>query len=79
MKKNKVEWLQLLGIRQTWTFVVGKLLTDPIWYFFLFWLPSYFSTTFHIDLTKPSLPLVGSLHRNNFWKHWRRATVVLAY
>ena len=57
-EKNKVEWLRLLGIRQTWTFVVGKLLTDPIWYFFLFWLPSYFSSTFHIDLTKPSLPLV---------------------
>ena len=47
-----------MGIRQTWTFVVGKLLTDPVWYFFLFWLPSYFSSTFHIDLTKPSLPLV---------------------
>ena len=57
-EENKVKWINLLGIRQTWTFVVGKLLTDPIWYFFLFWLPSYFSSTFHIDLTKPSLPLV---------------------
>ncbi|MDR3695988.1 MFS transporter [Mucilaginibacter sp.] len=57
-EENKVKWIKLLGIRQTWTFVTGKLLTDPIWYFFLFWLPSYFSSTFHIDLTKPSLPLV---------------------
>ncbi|WP_295669131.1 MFS transporter [uncultured Mucilaginibacter sp.] len=57
-EENKVKWIELLGIRQTWTFVIGKLLTDPIWYFFLFWLPSYFSSTFHIDLTKPSLPLV---------------------
>jgi ACS family hexuronate transporter-like MFS transporter len=55
---KKVRWIQLLGIRQTWTFVAGKFLTDPIWYFFLFWLPSYFSSTFKIDLTKPSLPLV---------------------
>ncbi|MCO5946850.1 MFS transporter [Mucilaginibacter flavidus] len=54
---KKVRWVQLLGLRQTWTFVVGKLLTDPIWYFFLFWLPSYFSSTFKLDLTKPSLPL----------------------
>ncbi|MDB5126585.1 MFS transporter [Mucilaginibacter sp.] len=54
----KVKWLRLFGIRQTWTFVVGKFLTDPIWYFFLFWLPSYFSTTFNLDLKKPSLPLV---------------------
>ncbi|MDP9077476.1 MAG: MFS transporter [Bacteroidota bacterium] len=57
-EEKKVKWVQLLGIRQTWTFVVGKFLTDPIWYFFLFWLPSYFSSTFNLDLTKPSLPLV---------------------
>ncbi|MEZ4893381.1 MAG: MFS transporter [Saprospiraceae bacterium] len=35
----------------------GKLLTDPIWWFFLFWLPSYFSSTFHLDLKKPNLEL----------------------
>ena len=50
-------WRQLLGIRQTWVFVMGKLLTDPIWWFFLFWLPSYFATTFNLDLTKPSMHL----------------------
>ena len=57
-EEGKVKWIKLLGIRQTWTFVVGKFLTDPIWYFFLFWLPSYFASIFHVDLTKPSLPLV---------------------
>lgn len=56
--EEKVKWVRLFGIRQTWAFVAGKLLTDPIWYFFLFWLPSYFSSTFHLDLSKPSLPLV---------------------
>jgi ACS family hexuronate transporter-like MFS transporter len=56
--EEKVKWARLFGIRQTWAFVAGKFLTDPIWYFFLFWLPSYFSTTFHLDLSKPSLPLV---------------------
>ena len=55
---GKVNWAQLFTIRQTWTFIVGKLLSDPIWYFFLFWLPSYFATTFNLDLKKPSLPLV---------------------
>jgi MFS transporter, ACS family, hexuronate transporter len=54
---GSVSWKKLLTVRQTWAFVVGKLLTDPIWWFFLFWLPSYFSTTFHIDLSKPSLHL----------------------
>ncbi|WP_375437803.1 MFS transporter [uncultured Hymenobacter sp.] len=53
-----ISWGKLLSVRQTWTFVFGKLLTDPIWWFFLFWLPSYFSTTFNLDLKKPSLPLV---------------------
>ena len=53
-----VSWLSLFGIRQTWAFVFGKMLTDPIWWFFLFWLPSYFATTFQIDLKKPSLELI---------------------
>ncbi len=55
---QKVSWGQLFRIPQTWAFIFGKMLTDPIWWFFLFWLPSYFSTTFNIDLKKPSLPLV---------------------
>jgi MFS transporter, ACS family, hexuronate transporter len=53
-----VSWFSLFGIRQTWAFIFGKLLTDPIWWFFLFWLPSYFATTFQIDLKKPSLELI---------------------
>ncbi len=53
----KFDWKQLLALRQTWVFIVGKVLTDPIWWFFLFWLPAYFSDTFNLDLTKPSLHL----------------------
>lgn len=56
--KKKVPWLKLFGIRQTWAFVFGKLLTDPIWWFFLFWLPSYFSTTFNLDMKNLGLPLI---------------------
>ncbi len=50
-------WGQLLRIRKTWAFVVGKFLSDPIWWFMLFWLPSYFSSRFNLDLSKPSWPL----------------------
>jgi ACS family hexuronate transporter-like MFS transporter len=57
-KDKTVSWAKLLSFRQTWTFVVGKFLTDPIWWFFLFWLPGYFSDTFALDLTKPGWPLV---------------------
>ncbi len=56
--EKPVAWLKLFGIRQTYAFVFGKMLTDPIWWFFLFWLPSYFSSTFNLDLKKPSLPLI---------------------
>lgn len=53
-----VRWGRLLGFRQTWAFSLGKFLTDPIWWFYLFWLPSYFSQRFHLDLSHLGLPLV---------------------
>ncbi len=37
----KGTWGKLLGFRQTWAFFFGKFLTDPIWWFFLFWLPAF--------------------------------------
>ncbi|GAB3753353.1 MFS transporter [Spirosoma pomorum] len=56
-QESSVGWGQLLIKRQTWAFVVGKMLTDPIWWFFLFWLQDYFATTFHLDTKKPNLYL----------------------
>ena len=51
-------WARLLSIRQTWAFSVPKFLTDPIWWFLLFYLPSYFSDKFHLDLSHLGLPLI---------------------
>lgn len=56
--EKKITWPMLFRVRQTWAFFIGKFLTDPIWWFFLFWLPDYFSGTFHLDLRKPGWPLV---------------------
>lgn len=53
-----VKWHKLFTYPQTWAFVTGKGLIDPIYWFFLFWLPSYFSATFQLDLKKPSLELM---------------------
>jgi len=53
-----VPWVRLLGYRQTWAFAVAKFLTDPIWWFYLFWLPSYFSARFHLNLSHIGLPLI---------------------
>jgi ACS family hexuronate transporter-like MFS transporter len=41
IKKERVSWFKLLTFRQTWAFFVGKFLTDPIWWFYMFWLPSF--------------------------------------
>src|ERR1700731_407111 len=53
-----VPWRRLLRCRQTWAFSVAKFLTDPIWWFYLFWLPSYFSAKFNLNLSHLGLPLV---------------------
>jgi ACS family hexuronate transporter-like MFS transporter len=47
---SKISWGKILSVRQTWAFVMGKFLTDPIWWFYLFWIPSYFNTTYGVDL-----------------------------
>ena len=40
-QKKEIPWLQLLKYRQTWIFFIGKGLTDPIWWFYLFWIPGW--------------------------------------
>lgn len=54
----RVQWAKLFTLPQTWAYITGKGLIDPIYWFFLFWLPSYFSSTFNLDLKKPSLELM---------------------
>jgi len=54
----KIAWARLLTYRQTWTFVMGKFLTDPIWWFFLFWLPKFLSSAHGVSLHGLGLPLI---------------------
>jgi ACS family hexuronate transporter-like MFS transporter len=53
-----IKWYRLFAFPQTWALITGKGLIDPIFWFFLFWLPSYFSTTYALDLKKPSPELI---------------------
>jgi ACS family hexuronate transporter-like MFS transporter len=55
---TSVKWHKLFLLPQTWAYITGKFLIDPIFWFFLFWLPSYFSSIFSLDLRKPSIPLM---------------------
>ncbi|MEJ7694785.1 MFS transporter [Daejeonella sp.] len=48
--KNSASWYKLFSLRQTWAVITGKLLIDPIFWFFGIWLPSYFSAAFNLNL-----------------------------
>ncbi len=54
----RTSWAELLRHRQTWAFAVAKLLTDPIWYFYLFWMPKFLDARFHLGLAHLGLPLI---------------------
>jgi ACS family hexuronate transporter-like MFS transporter len=47
-----VRWLELLGYRQTWSFIIAKFLTDPVWWFFLIWLPDFFYKTRGLEIKR---------------------------
>jgi ACS family hexuronate transporter-like MFS transporter len=54
----RIPWTHLLGFRQTWAFSIAKFLTDPIWWFYLYWLPKFFDSRFHLGLSELGLPLI---------------------
>lgn len=47
--EEKLSWWRLLGFRQTWAFIVGKFMCDPIWWFYLSWLPDFFNSSESLD------------------------------
>jgi ACS family hexuronate transporter-like MFS transporter len=49
---------QVLRQRGAWAFAIGKGLTDPIWWFYLFFLPKYFHETYNLDLKHLGLPII---------------------
>jgi ACS family hexuronate transporter-like MFS transporter len=55
----RLPWLGLLRHRQTWAFVAAKFLTDPIWWFFLFWLPKFLNAEYGLTLLGLGLPLIA--------------------
>ena len=55
---DPVKWRRLVKFRQTWAFAVAKFLTDPIWWFYLFWLPGWLVDSKGIDLKASVMPLV---------------------
>ncbi|GGB90344.1 MFS transporter [Novosphingobium endophyticum] len=56
---EKIGWTRLLTVRETWAYALGKFLIDPIWWFFLFWLPGYLFERYDLDLKTFGLPLAA--------------------
>ncbi len=53
-----IPWRQLLRYRGTWAFAAGKLLTDPAWWFYLYWIPSFLNRNYEISLSQIGVPLI---------------------
>ena len=55
---NSVPWSKVIFRRETWAFGLGKFLSDPVWTFFLFWLPKYLQETFHLTIDEVIIPMI---------------------
>ncbi|MFZ6654457.1 MFS transporter [Undibacterium sp. TJN19] len=55
--EKKISWITLLSYRQTWAFIIGKFMTDGVWWFFLFWLPKYLQAQYQMQKTDIVIPL----------------------
>ncbi|WP_290505109.1 MFS transporter [Akkermansia sp.] len=56
--RASIPWRKLLAYRQSWSLILVRFLTDPIWWFFLFWLPDFFSKHFGYNIKESALPLI---------------------
>jgi ACS family hexuronate transporter-like MFS transporter len=54
----RMQWADLLRHRQTWAFALGKGMTDPVWWFYLFWLPKFLDARYGVKLSQVMAPLV---------------------
>lgn len=56
---GKISWRFVATRRETWAFLLGKFITDPVWWLFLFWLPDFFAKTYDLDILSFGPPLVA--------------------
>ena len=54
-----VSWWALLKLKETWAYASARFLIDPIWWFYLFWLPDFLNKTYHLDLSSFGPPLIA--------------------
>jgi ACS family hexuronate transporter-like MFS transporter len=58
LARSKVPWVSLFRHRQMWAFIVGKLMADPIWWFYLYWLPKFLDAKYDVKLAQVAAPII---------------------
>jgi ACS family hexuronate transporter-like MFS transporter len=76
-EKAKIGWFKLFTLKPTWAFIVGKFFTDPIWYFFLFWLPLLFQQHISFGSKKAKLTIGVGVYSCNCRCNRRRISIYL--
>jgi len=54
----RVSWLRLASHREAWAFAIGKFITDPVWWFYLYWIPKFLNDRYGLTLSKLGPPLI---------------------
>ena len=57
--QKAVPWASIFRVRQTWAYILGRFLIDPIWWTFLFWLPDFFARRYGLTLSEFGPPLIA--------------------
>jgi len=64
--EEKVTWKKLFSVRQTWIICLIRFMTDPVWWFLLYWLPKFLNKEFGIDIQHIGLPLIFIYSASSF-------------
>jgi ACS family hexuronate transporter-like MFS transporter len=76
---GSVPWSRLFPCRETWAFALGKFLTDPVWWFYLFWLPKYLQEKFGLSLMQiivPTLLVYNAASIGSVGGGWLSSTLI---
>ncbi|MFN2570991.1 MAG: MFS transporter [Gemmatimonadales bacterium] len=55
----RISWLRFFRYRQTWAFIAGKLFADPVWWFYLYWLPKFLDSKYGVKLAQVAAPIIA--------------------
>ncbi|MFL5600226.1 MAG: MFS transporter [Gemmatimonadaceae bacterium] len=58
-RATRISWVSYFRYRQTWAFIVGKLMADPVWWFYLYWLPKFLDAKYGVKLAQVAAPIIA--------------------